>query len=355
MLLALASIVSRAQTDFEGVVRFDKTIHNFGDILLSDGPQKCEFTFTNISNKPIVVHKAISSCGCTEPLWPAAPLRPGESGKIKVTYRNDQGPYPFDKTITVYVASLSQPVRLYIKGNVHEKQKSLEELFPKAHGVLALREEPLNFGQLDQGQAVTASFEIANLGRKDAEVNFSSLAPGLSVKVEPNPLPARSKGTLVCSYDTKAAAGKAWGRQQLEAVMSANGSECPGSLSLKVLVKEDFSSLSEEARANAPQISLERSSFHCGDVKRGSVNTAVFELKNIGRQDLLLYKIDGSPEGDIVTVEAPSKVASGEKAVIKVKWRATAEADSEYLNILTLVTNAPSRGLVNLFITATIK
>ncbi|MBO7321916.1 MAG: DUF1573 domain-containing protein, partial [Bacteroidales bacterium] len=46
-----------AQNEFRGVIKFDKTIHDFGDILLSDGAQHCKFNFTNISDKPIVLHR----------------------------------------------------------------------------------------------------------------------------------------------------------------------------------------------------------------------------------------------------------------------------------------------------------
>ena len=36
---------------FEGVVRMDKTVHDFGDIMVSDGPVTATFTATNVSDK----------------------------------------------------------------------------------------------------------------------------------------------------------------------------------------------------------------------------------------------------------------------------------------------------------------
>ena len=87
----------------EEVVTFNEKVHDFGDLLVSDKSVSCKFEFTNISKKPVVVHNVVSSCGCTVPEWTKEPVRPGGKGVIEVTYKNDQGAYPFEKTLTVYI------------------------------------------------------------------------------------------------------------------------------------------------------------------------------------------------------------------------------------------------------------
>ena len=67
--------------DESKVISFDKKIHDFGDVIISDGPVKCTFTFTNISDSPIVVHNIISSCGCATPQWTRSPVKPGKRVK----------------------------------------------------------------------------------------------------------------------------------------------------------------------------------------------------------------------------------------------------------------------------------
>lgn len=108
-------------TDIDGVVRFDKTIHDFGDVTLGQGALNCAFTATNISDKPIVIYNVVSSCGCTGVKWTREPVLPGKSGKISATYSNDEGPYPFDKTLTVYISNVKKPVVLRLRGIAHEK------------------------------------------------------------------------------------------------------------------------------------------------------------------------------------------------------------------------------------------
>ena len=62
----LTAFNSLGQNRFGGVVEFDKTVHDFGDILQSDGPVSCSYSVKNISNEPLVIYNVVSSCGCTE-------------------------------------------------------------------------------------------------------------------------------------------------------------------------------------------------------------------------------------------------------------------------------------------------
>ena len=111
----------------EGVF-LDKTIHDFGDILLDEGPVSCTFTLVNESPSPVVIYSVVSSCGCTDVRWTREPVKTGGEGKITATYTNDEGPYPFDKTLTMYVSGIKKPIVLRLRGTSMEKKKSLDEV-----------------------------------------------------------------------------------------------------------------------------------------------------------------------------------------------------------------------------------
>jgi Protein of unknown function (DUF1573). len=111
------------------VVEFDRTVHDFGDISVNDGPVTCTFTVKNIGKEPIAIYEVVTSCGCTDAQWTREPLQPGKTGTITGTYKNEDGPVPFDKTLTVYIAGVSKPVILRMRGVVHEKKKSVAELY----------------------------------------------------------------------------------------------------------------------------------------------------------------------------------------------------------------------------------
>ena len=97
---------------------FDRTVCDFGEVSLKDGPLECSFTVTNRSEEPMLIPAVVSSCGCTSVTWTRTEIAPGETGVIKAVYKNDEGPYPFDKTLTVYTTLSKRPVILHIRGKV---------------------------------------------------------------------------------------------------------------------------------------------------------------------------------------------------------------------------------------------
>ena len=97
---------------------FDRTVHDFGTISQADGAQSCVFTVTNTGDEPLTILSAITSCGCTNVKWTRNSLAKGEKGTIEATYSNEDGPYPFDKTITVYLSDIRKPVILHLRGVV---------------------------------------------------------------------------------------------------------------------------------------------------------------------------------------------------------------------------------------------
>lgn len=100
---------------------FDKTVHDFGKVTLKDGSLSCTFTVTNGGDEPLLIQAVVSSCGCTGVKWTRTPVKPGETGTIEATYSNDEGPYPFDKTLTVYTSADKKPVVLHLRGIVKKK------------------------------------------------------------------------------------------------------------------------------------------------------------------------------------------------------------------------------------------
>ena len=97
---------------------FDKTVHDFGEISLKDGPLSCTVTVTNTGEEPLTIFAVVSTCGCTGATWTRESIAPGDSGEVSVTYTNDEGPYPFDKALTVYTSAQKKPVILHLKGVV---------------------------------------------------------------------------------------------------------------------------------------------------------------------------------------------------------------------------------------------
>jgi len=75
------------------------------------------FEFTNTGNAPLIISKVSSSCGCTIPKKPEAPILPGKKGEIQVKYDTNRVG-PIRKAITV-ISNADTPTKvLKIKGEV---------------------------------------------------------------------------------------------------------------------------------------------------------------------------------------------------------------------------------------------
>ena len=105
-------------------IEFTKREHDFGKFspVGTDTLKLHTFTFTNTGQKPLVVLRAVSSCGCTQPTHTLEPVMPGDTGHVTVGYRGLGQPTGyFRKSVTVYTNEPRSYVRLFIKGELRER------------------------------------------------------------------------------------------------------------------------------------------------------------------------------------------------------------------------------------------
>ena len=95
---------------------FDEYMHDYG-VIEKDGDGTWSFVFKNIGEKPFVINRVRSTCGCTVPEWPKEPIEPGASGEITVIY-DTKKTGTFLKSVIVYSSAANSPVKLQIKGKV---------------------------------------------------------------------------------------------------------------------------------------------------------------------------------------------------------------------------------------------
>ena len=329
---------------------FDKLVHDFGDILLSDGKKSCTFTYTNKGKQPIVIQIVIASCGCTVPVWDKAPIMPGKSGIISVTYQNDLGPYPFDKTISVYSTASDFPIVLRIRGVVHEKAKSISQLFPIAHGPFLLRKSQFQLGQIAQGEVKTDSVQIINAGKSAIEVGFKDVSKGLIISINPKKLKSGEKGFMRYSVDTRVQPD--WGTITYSAQPLVNGKvENPIPIVITVDIRDNFINYSKEQLQNAPILLAEHTSYRTENIKQGSIIEKQFVITNKGKSPLVFHK--ATPSHDYTIVNLPSSIAPEKNGTITLLVNSD-KLIGEFVTGATIITNVPSRPIFSLMITGTV-
>ena len=330
----------------EGDAVFDKLVHDFGDVSMDDGPLTCTFTVTNNGTEPLVLFEVVSSCGCTDVTWTREPLQPGKSGTISATFKNEDGPFPFDKTLTVYISGQRKPVILRLRGTVHEKKKSLSELYgAQKLGDFGLKARDYKAGVLKQGLTVSETATVANLGKKPLKVEFTEVSEHLKLNVSPNPIPAGSTATLVFTIE---AAPGLYGKHTYTAVPVLNGRKASVPLSVWSTTRENFDKWTDEERNNGAIPVFENSTANFGIVKAGDPVEVTFNCSNRGKSTFHIYQAD--PEDPALKVLEITDCEPGGKGLVRVSLNTSAVEKGEAVIMLTLTTNSPLRPVVNLFV-----
>ncbi|KAF0195821.1 MAG: hypothetical protein FD166_2787 [Bacteroidetes bacterium] len=94
------------------VMKFETDFHDFGRVIQGE-KVSFGFRFTNTGKSDLIISGVSTSCGCTVPDFPKAPVKPGESHKIDVKF-DSEGRRGFqNKTITI--SSNAQPATQVVR------------------------------------------------------------------------------------------------------------------------------------------------------------------------------------------------------------------------------------------------
>lgn len=346
---AFAETVEPDGQAVESILTWDKTVHDFGDVSVADGPLTCVFTLTNKGKEPVSIFEVVSSCGCTDVKWTRETIQPGGKGTVTATYKNEDGAMAFDKTLTVYVSGVKKPVVLHLRGVVHQKKKSLGELYgAEKLGDFGIKSRTLKAPTLRQGLSVSESVTVANMGKKPLRVDWTDVSPSLTLKLSQNPIPAGTTATL--SYTVKSAPD-IYGKQVYTATPVLNGKQADGKVEITAWTQENFADWSAAEKKEAALPYFSQSTFTFGTVAKGTVIKADFPCTNRGQQEFHIHKADA----DVPLTSVLPDIGPGEKGTIRFTLDTSALPKGDAVIMVSLTTNSPLRPLVNLFITGVVE
>ena len=308
ILLLAAFSVGFAQG--QSKITFEKTEHNFGSFMEAAGVQTTTFAFKNTGTAPLILNNVRASCGCTTPKWTRDPIAPNGTGEITVSYDPKNRPGIFNKTVTVGSNAENATVVLTISGQVEQREKTLAEKYPRQIGSLRAVTNHISFAQLKQNAVETKELELVNDTDKPVKVDVQQVPSHLTVKIEPQTIPANGTGMLYVTYDAKLA--DTYGFASHRIYLGLDGSkDYKNSVGVSATIEEDFSQLTPAQLANAPVAKFNVMEYDFGDMKQGDKKEYTFNLTNDGKSDLQIRNVRSSCG---CTAVAPSKkvVSAGE-------------------------------------------
>jgi len=99
------------------IIKVD-TIFSYGNIE-RNSVGLASIKFYNIGQKPLIISKVNSSCGCTVPSWPKDSIIPGDSNVIQVQYDTKRVGF-INKEINIISNANKPDIQIAIRGNVVE-------------------------------------------------------------------------------------------------------------------------------------------------------------------------------------------------------------------------------------------
>lgn len=99
------------------VLTFDNLVYDFGRVIKGE-KLTYAFKFKNTGKSNLIISSARASCGCTTTNPPKAPVRPGESGEIVVSFDSKSQNGEINKMVVVSANTYPVQTTLRIKATV---------------------------------------------------------------------------------------------------------------------------------------------------------------------------------------------------------------------------------------------
>jgi hypothetical protein len=223
---------------------------------------------------------------------------------------------------------------------VNPKPKTIEDIYRYDMGNIRMKSNHLGFASVIKGSTVTQSMEIINVSQNPVTLSFNRVPPHLTFKTKPEVLNPNQEGVIEVTYNSNLKSD--WGFVSDNIDILVNG-EFTGKnrLTVSASIDEDFSGMTAEQKANAPNIQFDEKVFNFSEISQGTTVEHSFTLTNAGKSDLIIRKI--SPSCGCTTVNPDKSVIKpGESTSMKVIFNSAGKLGNQNKSI-TIITNDPAR------------
>ena len=333
-------------------ISFKETSHDFGTIKEADGDVTYDFTFTNKGDSPLLIYRALASCGCTNPEFSKAPIAPGATSTIRVTFSTMDRPGSFHKTITLYTNDKLAPnVVLIISGEVMPMGSNPETNYPFNLQGLRINRNYINILQAKIGSIKSEVIEMMNTTNAPLNIQFSNVPKHIHIVASNTKLKPNETGVITLKYMAELA--KDYGKREDSFYLYTNEkykTNPTNKIQMVATITEDFSNLSASQLKNAPIGTFSESRIDFGKMTKGSSKTLTVNLTNTGKSNLLIRKI--IPEYNGIIVNSSTKtIPPGKFARISITLNA-GTFEGSVVQRVTFYSNDPRSSINRIFLTA---
>ncbi|MFI3239202.1 MAG: DUF1573 domain-containing protein [Bacteroidales bacterium] len=276
-------------------IRWNTIEHDLGIINEQDGMVTTQFELTNNTNNKIIITDIRKSCGCITVEYQHTEINPDESSIINVTYNPSGEIGEFKRSIIVSTSANNERERLTIKGGVNPTQQSIESKFPYQVAGFRLSNNTIFFGELMNNSSSSSFLQGYNNSAEPIELSFDNIPEYISLSSNiPNTINSGEKIIIIATFDGVKYNQLGGSNDHITLnIKYSDDSVISTQIEAIATVMEDFSSLSESDKINAPIISTSTDRLHFKqlDLNRNIIDSQKLIITNRGVNDLIIHKI----------------------------------------------------------------
>lgn len=332
----MSMLAAQAQPKISGTPeKFD-----FGSIMWKE-PATARFSITNSGNKPLIIHKVETSCGCVVASWPKTPIRPHQEVVLEAVYDARMLGH-FNKTVRLFTNADTKPVQLSLLGVVSTEVVDYSRNYPFQIGELHLNTDHIEFDDANKGDHPVFELKIANGASKDYTPVLMHLPSYIKAEAVPAKLAPNQTGVVRLTFLSEES--PFLGVNRTNVYLSRYPGDKVGDdnqLDVLSVLLPDFSNLTPAQLAQAPSIQLSDHEVDLGTMgEQKSLKTVVL-ITNTGRSPLKLQDVQVTNPALNVSLKKET-VAPGKTVKMHISVQAKyLRKKLEHAPRILLITNDP--------------
>lgn len=321
--------------------------YDFGVFQEKNGKVTCQMRLVNSGDAPLLIVKAQAGCGCTAINYPEAPIQPGDTAAVSITYNPTGRPGNFTKQAIIFTNTEPKRTILEISGNVIPTDATLNKQYPLRAGALRISQGSIPLGKMVKGKNTTQFLSAYNSATDTILVHVTGDKPHLHPALVPDTVPPARVTALTVHYLSGHA--PLWGLNVDTLTLTCEplrktSDAVSGTATINVMAQviEDFEGLTDKERLDAPVVGVDcGESLDFGTLAPGGMMTRTFTITNKGKSPLAIRRL-WVPDGEGITVKTNrTEIKRGKSATVTVTVD-TSQIKGEMLNVpLTLLCNDP--------------
>lgn len=313
--------------------------------VLFQHPVSAKYIMTNSGREPLTISRVLTSCGCTEAVYPTEAIAPGKTFTITATYDAKTMGH-FLKQIAVYSNESHDPVMLSLKGRVVGTIEQTVTNFPYRLGELEADANVLEFDNVNRGDLPSQQIHIRNTTLETLQPVVMQLPPYLRATVTPQRLSPGRTGTVTIALDSRKL--RDLGLTQTTLFLGAFPGDHTApekAIPVTAILLPQFDNMNAAQQQQAPRMRLSAENIDLGSFGDKEKKRGTIDITNEGHSTLDIRSLQMFTAGLEVSLNK-SKIAPGETARLKVTATASDLRTTRTKPRILMITNDPDNAKV---------